>query len=234
MKAFLISSLIALTIFSCSKPAENGLQDVAATEFQQAIQTNASNQVLDVRTPDEYAGGHIAGAISADISSGAFQQATESLDKNKAVYVYCLSGGRSSQAAQQLVAMGFKEVYNLGGGILAWNAANLPLSTEEGAASQQAGMTLAAFETQVKGKKKVIIDYNATWCGPCKTLSPILEAYVKDQKGAVELIKIDVDANPELAKAKNIEAIPYLELYQDGKLTWKNVGLIGRAELNKL
>ncbi|MDF0694822.1 thioredoxin domain-containing protein [Aquirufa ecclesiirivi] len=234
MKAFLFSSLIALTIFSCSKPAENGLQDVAATEFQQAIQTNASNQVLDVRTPDEYAGGHIAGAISADISSGAFQQATESLDKNKAVFVYCLSGGRSSQAAQQLVDMGFKEVYNLGGGILAWNAANLPLSMEEGAANQQTGMTLATFETQIKGKKKVIIDYNATWCGPCKTLSPILEAYVKDQKGAVELIKIDVDANPELAKAKNIEAIPYLELYQDGKLTWKNVGLIGRAELNKL
>lgn len=234
MKTFLFSLLITLTIFSCSKPAENGLQDVSATEFQQAIQSNASKQVLDVRTPDEFSGGHIAGAISADISSGAFQQATESLDKNKAVYVYCLSGGRSSQAAQQLVSMGFQEVYNLGGGILAWNAANLPLSKEEGAAGQQAGMTLATFETQIKGKKKVIIDYNATWCGPCKTLSPILEAYVKEQKGAVELIKIDVDENPELAKAKNIEAIPYLELYQNGKLTWKNVGLIGRAELDKL
>lgn len=234
MKAFLLSLLIALTIFSCSKPSENGLQDVSATEFQKAIQSNASQQVLDVRTPDEFVGGHIQGAISADISSGAFQEVAGSLDKDKAVYVYCLSGGRSSQAAQLLVSMGFKEVYNLGGGILAWNAASLPLSREEGAPSQQAGMTLAAFETQIKGKKKVIIDYNATWCGPCKTLSPILEAYVKDQKGAVELIKIDVDENPELAKAKNIEAIPYLELYQDGKLIWKNVGLIGREELNKL
>lgn len=234
MKAFLFSLLITLTLFSCSKPAGNGLQDVSATEFQQAIQSSTSNQVLDVRTPNEYAGGHIAGAISADISSEVFQQTAEALDKNKAVYVYCLSGGRSSQAAQQLVSMGFKEVYNLGGGILAWNAASLPLSTESGTATSQAGMSLAAFETQIKGKKKVIIDYNATWCGPCKQLSPILEAYVKDQKGAVELIKIDVDANPELAKAKNIEAIPYLELYQDGKLTWKNVGLIGRSELDKL
>lgn len=234
MKTFLFSLLIALTIISCSTPAGNGLQDLSATEFQTALQTSPAKQVLDVRTPEEFAGGHIAGAISADISSEAFQQTAEALDKNKAIYVYCLSGGRSSQAAQQLVSMGFKEVYNLGGGILAWNAASLPLSTEIGAPSQQAGMTLTAFETQIKDKKRVIVDYNATWCGPCKQLSPILEAYVKDQKGAVELIKIDVDANPELAKAKNIEAIPYLELYQNGKLTWKNVGLIGREELDKL
>ena len=74
MKAFLFSLLITLTLFSCSKPAGNGLQDVSATEFQQAIQSSTSNQVLDVRTPNEYAGGHIAGAISADISSEVFQQ----------------------------------------------------------------------------------------------------------------------------------------------------------------
>jgi thioredoxin-like negative regulator of GroEL len=49
----------------------------------------------------------------------------------------------------------------------------------------------------------------------------------------VELLEIDVDANPELAKAKKIEAIPYLEMYKDGKMTWSNVGLIGKSELNQ-
>lgn len=71
----------------------------------------------------------------------------------------------------------------------------------------------------------MIVDYNATWCGPCKQLSPVLEAWVKAQNGKVELIKIDVDANQELAKAKQIESIPYLEFYIDGKLADKQIGM---------
>ena len=79
----------------------------------------------------------------------------------------------------------------------------------------------------------VIIDYNATWCGPFKQLSPILKAWVKTQKGAFELIEIDVDENQELAKSKKIEAIPYLEMYKNGEKTWSSVGLIGQEELDK-
>jgi thioredoxin 1 len=79
----------------------------------------------------------------------------------------------------------------------------------------------------------VIIDYNATWCGPCKQLSPILKDWVKAQNGQVELIEIDVDENQELAKSKKIEAIPYLEMYKNGVKTWSSVGLIGKEELDK-
>jgi thioredoxin len=86
-------------------------------------------------------------------------------------------------------------------------------------------MSLADFDQQIKGKKLVIVDYNATWCGPCKQLSPVLEAWVKAQNGQVELIKIDVDANQGLAKAKQIESIPYLEFYKDGKLADKQIGM---------
>ena len=86
-------------------------------------------------------------------------------------------------------------------------------------------MTIADFDKQLQGKKLVIVDYNATWCGPCKQLSPVLEAWVRAQHGSVELIKIDVDANPELAKAKQIESIPYLEFYKEGKLADKQIGM---------
>jgi thioredoxin len=86
-------------------------------------------------------------------------------------------------------------------------------------------MTLADFDKLLQGKKLVIVDYNATWCGPCKQLSPVLEAWIKAQNGQVELIKIDVDANQELAKAKQIESIPYLEFYKDGKLADKQIGM---------
>jgi thioredoxin len=121
--------------------------------------------------------------------------------------------------------MGFKSVINLSGGMLAWQSANLPLATNASSPTVSEGMSLADFDQQIKGKKLVIVDYNATWCGPCKQLSPVLEAWVKAQNGQVELIKIDVDANQGLAKAKQIESIPYLEFYKDGKLADKQIGM---------
>jgi thioredoxin len=109
---------------------------------------------------------------------------------------------------------------------------------EETSANQEshavsAGLTEASFAEKIKGKPMVIIDYNATWCGPCKQLSPILKEWVKAQNGKVELIEIDVDENQELAKSKKIESIPYLEMYKNGVKTWTSVGLIGKQELNK-
>jgi thioredoxin 1 len=231
MKHLLSIFLISASLFSCSK--QDGLQNAAPTEFQAEIKSAETGQILDVRTSDEYAQGHIEGAILADISSDLFQEATTKLDKNKTVFVYCLSGGRSSEAASQLQALGFKSIVNLSGGILAWQSANLPLSTSEGVSAPSTGMNLADFDKQLAGKKLVIVDYNATWCGPCKQLSPVLDAWVKEQKGQVELIKIDVDENPELAKAKQIESIPYLEFYKDGKLSDKQIGMGDAQEMRQ-
>lgn len=231
MKVLIATILIASTLLSCSKP--EGLVDVNATDFQTEIKSADAGQLLDVRTSDEYANGHIKGAILADVTRDAFQNVVANLDKSKTVYVYCLSGGRSSSAAGQLKEMGFKSIVNLSGGMLAWQSANLPVSTKESVAPRSEGMTVADFNNQIKGKKLVIVDYNATWCGPCKQLSPVLEAWIKAQNGQVELIKIDVDENQELAKAKQIESIPYLEFYKDGKMIDKQIGMGDAASMTK-
>ncbi len=223
MKKTLISLFLSLSLLACSK--QEGLNDLSATEFQSEIKSAETGQILDVRTVDEYNNGHIEGAVLADISSNLFQEVTSKLDKSKRVYVYCLSGGRSGEAASQLQQMGFKLVINLSGGMLAWQSANLPVSSNNSGPAVAEGMTMADFNQQIKGKKLVIVDYNATWCGPCKQLSPVLEAWIKAQNGQVELIKIDVDANQGLAKAKQIESIPYLEFYKDGKLADKQIGM---------
>ncbi len=223
MKKLILSLFIVSLLSACSK--QEGLVDVSPTDFQSQIKSADAGQILDVRTIDEYNNGHIEGAILADISSNLFQEVSAKLDKNKPVFVYCLSGGRSSSAASQLQSMGFKSIVNLSGGMLAWQSANMPISTSVGVAAPATGMTIADFDKLLLGKKLVIVDYNATWCGPCKQLSPVLEAWVKAQNGQVELIKIDVDANQELAKAKQIESIPYLEFYKDGKLADKQIGM---------
>ncbi len=234
MKKLALLSVIALFLGACSSstPKSEGIKSVDALAFQSKINEDTQAVILDVRTLDEFERGHIKGAQLADFSSPAFQEIIAKLDKTKPVLVYCLSGGRSSQAADALLNLGFTSIYNLDGGMLAWNAIHLPVISPENSALASSGMSMSDFETKIKGKKQVIVDYNAEWCGPCKQLSPILKAWVQEQNGAVELLEIDVDANPELAKAKKIEAIPYLEMYKDGKMTWSNVGLIGKTELN--
>jgi thioredoxin len=165
-----------------------------------------------------------------DIQALDFLEKVANLDKEKTVFVYCLSGGRSSAAAQQLQSLGFQSVVNLQGGILAWNSAQLPLSKENSKVESK-GMNMVAYKKMLSGKKSVIVDFHAEWCGPCKQLSPILEQYVKDQNGAVELIKIDIDQNQELANEMQIEAIPYVERYENGQLTWKKTGLFDPTSL---
>ena len=231
MRNVLYSFLVIGLLFSCG-PKE-GQQDLIASEFQTAMSAESDAQILDVRTIDEFQNGHIEGAINADVNSAAFQQIASDLNKDKTVFVYCLSGARSASAAGMLKEMGFKSIVNLTGGMLAWRSANLPVATGEAKPALSAGLTETTFAEKIKGKPMVIIDYNATWCGPCKKLSPILKEWVKAQNGKVELIEIDVDENQELAKAKNIESIPYLEMYKNGVKTWTSLGLIGKEELDK-
>ena len=232
MRNVFYSFVVIGLLFSCG--AKEGQQDLGASEFQSAMAGESGAQVLDVRTIDEFQNGHIEGAINADINTPlVFAQIASKLAKDKTVFVYCLSGARSASAAGMLKEMGFKSIVNLTGGMLAWQSANLPIATGEAKPAGSAGLTEATFAEKIKGKPMVIIDYNATWCGPCKQLSPILKEWVKAQNGKVELIEIDVDENQELAKSKKIEAIPYLEMYKNGVKTWSSVGLIGKEELDK-
>ena len=227
-----IALLTSFVVFMLSCNSKEGLQNLEAIAFQKAINSELRKQILDVRSTEEYQNGHIEGAVNADINSPSFQQTASTLEKEKTVFVYCLSGARSASAAGQLKEMGFTKIVNLTGGMLAWQSSDLPISTSQ-SANIYSGLTDVSFATKIKGKPMVIIDYNATWCGPCKQLSPILKEWVKAQKGAVELIEIDVDENQELAKSKKIEAIPYLEMYKNGAKTWSSVGLIGKVELDK-
>lgn len=88
-----------------------------------------------------------------------------------------------------------------------------------------AGMTFDTYLAQVKQAHLVLVDFNATWCGPCKTLKPIVQKVIRKNGGRVILMDVDVDQNPVVANTMNIKAIPLLILYKDGKEVWRNMGL---------
>ena len=111
--------LIALFgLFSCE-----GYKNLSVEEFQQLISDDPTAQVVDVRTPAEYAEGHLIGAVNIDWRDPDFnQQAQEQLDKDRPVLVYCKSGRRSAAAAA-LLDDDYSKTYNLRGGFQAWSNA---------------------------------------------------------------------------------------------------------------
>ncbi|MDT8346203.1 MAG: rhodanese-like domain-containing protein [Flavobacteriaceae bacterium] len=114
----LVIALIALG--ACAQKNYN-YDALRPEKFRDSI-TTQQVQLVDVRTPKEYAEQHIADAINIDFFDDEnFEAAFKKLDNNKPVYIYCRSGNRSYKASIKLAELGFKQVYDLHGGILAWN-----------------------------------------------------------------------------------------------------------------
>ena len=235
MKKIILSVTLVLSflVAACQQSANNSKsinEKVSIEQFEKLLVEKSNALILDVRTPEEFAAGHVKGAVNLNIYDTAFKEALSKLDRAKPILVYCKSGGRSSDAASQMKEMGFGEVYNFGGGMLAWSNAEKPI-VRDNTVPKVKGISEEAYLKLVAQKPLVLVDFHAVWCGPCKKLSPILASIVEKQGGRLTLIKLDSDENPDLMKAKQIQGIPYLELYKDGKLIWKNMGLTDEATI---
>ena len=90
---------------------------------------------------------------------------------------------------------------------------------------------MGKFNDIIKGETPTLVDFHATWCGPCKTLAPILDQ-LKSKKGqALRILKIDVDKNPAIADQLGIRGVPTLIYYKNGKQIWRKSGVIPFPEL---
>lgn len=117
----LLSVVILVSISSCQTGQAQDIRKVNGAELIELLE-NDNVQLVDVRTPEEVATGLIAGAEHIDIYDPAFEQKILLLDRNQPIAVYCAVGGRSASAAGRLKELGFKEIYDLKGGMRGWIA----------------------------------------------------------------------------------------------------------------
>lgn len=223
---YIILSLAVFTLLfsGCDhSQRQSNSTKLTATIFAEKIKALPSSPIVDVRTPEEYAKGHLINAKNIDWNNSNFEKQISALDKSLPVFVYCLSGARSSSAADKMLSSGFKEVYELDGGILKWRVANFPESLD---ADRSTGMSKEQFDSIVHSDKLVLIDFYADWCAPCKKMKPYLEEISKDMADKVVVIRINADDNQTLCKELNVDALPCLQLYKDDTLTWSTKGFI--------
>lgn len=234
MKKLLLSIATATLFFAaCNQSVKGNYASLEPNSFAKVADSLTNEQLIDVRTPAEFSTGHLKGAKNLDWNGGQLQQEAGKLDKTKPVMVYCRTGNRSKEAAAWLKKEGFTNVYEMNTGITGWQAQNLPVSMEPTAPKQTMDATMevttTAYNKLVTSQSIVLVDFAATWCSPCKLLSPRLDKLEKEMGDKFKLVKLDADRDSHLADSMNITSLPTLFLYKDGQVVWRNEGLVEKS-----
>lgn len=94
-------------------------------------------------------------------------------------------------------------------------------------------MARKTYYDWINSEQPTLVDFYATWCGPCKMMTPILKQLAKDIKGKAKILKVDIDKNPKLAKKLDVMSVPTFIIYQKGKIVWRRTGGMTKAKLQK-
>jgi rhodanese-related sulfurtransferase len=129
--AFVWVALFALTLGATAWAGGATVTNVTVGKAQKLIKERAGKAdlvILDVRTPGEFAEGHIKGAVNLDVQSPRFEKGLRALDQKKSYLVYCRTGNRSRRAILAMQAQGFRSIFHMNEGIVMWKQQNLPLA----------------------------------------------------------------------------------------------------------
>lgn len=234
-KVYLILAYLGIFLYACQSQ-QSGNYNLEVSSFTAKLHEKKDNAViLDVRTPQEYQTGRIENAQNIDYNAPDFKEKINALDKNKPYFVYCLAGGRSTAAVSYMRENGFKEVYNLAGGVRAWRGQGLPLVKKNNFTSeQQDKISSNQYQALINSKPRVLIDFYAPWCVPCIKMKPFLEELDKELGQDVAIIRIDVEENKKLSENLKIKDIPFFILYENGIQKWTHQGYIDKEPLKKI
>ena len=229
MKLFFITFIyLSIILSSCQAQTSKNIQLLEAPAFAEKIKNTPNAQILDVRTPQEFAGDHIENAKNINWLNADFATNAATLNNTKPVFVYCKAGSRSNKAAAKLEEMGFTNIYDLQGGILKWEAAGLSKPSDK-----LVGINKQQFEALLNSDKKVLVNFFAPWCAPCKKMEPYISKMQKENSDKVVIVRLNADDNKTIMKELKVEELPTLLLYENKNLKWKSSGFVSEEDLKK-
>lgn len=218
---------ISLAGISCNRYADDG-ENIKADEFAKTAMTG-DVQVLDVRTIGEFRSGHLKHAMQADwLDQNQFEDRVSYLDKNKPVYVYCMSGARGNEAASYLRQQGFVKVVNLDGGLISWKGAG---KTTVECKPHGKQMPREKYDTLITSAPLVLVNFGAQWCPPCKKMDPIVEAFSKESGSGIKVVKMDGGVESGLMQELNVASLPTFILYKNGQEVSRKQKVVNQQEL---
>lgn len=221
-------ALLVFALTSCKGQTQKNSKLIDPIAFKKEIAATPNAQILDVRTPEEYASEHLQNAQNVNWLSADFVTNTSKYDKSKPVFVYCKSGRRSHLAAEKLAELGFTTIIEMEGGILKWTSEGLSKPDEK-----RIGITQKEYADLLNSDKKVLIDFYAEWCAPCKKMTPYLLKMQKELGDKMVIIRLDADKNKSLLLEMKINELPTLLLYENKQLKWQHSGYISESDLKK-
>ena len=216
--------LLIISLLSCNLNKSNL---ISAHDFDEMIRIDKSSIIIDVRTPEEFNKGHLRNSLNVNWLDENFDENLKIFSKDLPVMVYCLSGGRSSKANERIKSLGFKNVYELDGGILEWRKNKLPEATLNN--NFKNSLTVEDFNNFIETDKIVLVDYYANWCAPCKIMEPYLDEISNEYSNSLELVRINYDKNLPLVRSLEVYGLPVLQIFKDKKLLWSHVGFIEKS-----
>jgi thioredoxin 1 len=220
-------------VFAFVAMQSSAQEKLGARSFEQALKQQPNAILLDVRTPKEVKRSYIKGAVFLDFHDTAFRQMLLRLDSARPVFVYCAIGVRSHDAAVMLKDLGFRQVYDLKGGIINWRLAGRPIVKGEDF-DNRTGMSKTDFLETVKDKPLVLVDFYAPWCAPCQIMVPALDSMKNAMKDTATILTINADENLRLMKELQFNTLPYIMIIQKGEIVFRREGFMNRVDMEAL
>jgi rhodanese-related sulfurtransferase/glutaredoxin-related protein len=224
-----VSMLLITASVIAQAETSTTIPPLSVDSFAAKISRQYSPQIIDVRTPEEFAMNHINGAISIDLRVANYLDGLKQFDKTKPVFIYAIQNYRPGLLAKELREKGYTEVYELKSGIANWIGSGRPYFS-----SVKNVVSLADYKKTIAGNKLVLVDIGTKYCGTCLKVKQIVDSLKSENNNSYEIVQLELYSNPELAaELKEIQAVPTVLLYKDGQIVWKKTGLtFTRQDIN--